>query len=132
MQPGYLDEEAVRQRIQKRLRRLRLFVAHLVLTVIVSLGLTLATERAWLPKSLDGLIPIVVLVYLAHALWIGYQGVSGFIVQQEMEREQRRADAEAAEKPKRGSSLILDDDGELMEVPDEVVEQPAQKSKRGG
>jgi hypothetical protein len=78
------------------------------------------------------LIPVVVLVYIAHALWIGYQGASSFIVQQAIERERRRTDAETAEKPKRGNRLILDDDGELVEVPDEALEQPAEKSKRGG
>jgi hypothetical protein len=132
MLPGYLDEEAVRERVRKRLTRLKLFAAHLVLTVAVCLTLTLAIDQAWLPKSVEGLIPIVVLVYIAHALWIGYQEASNFIVQQEIERERRRADAEAAEKPKRGNRLILDDDGELLEAPDEATEQPAEKSKRGG
>ncbi len=131
MLPGYQDDDAVRERIQKPLRRLRFFFAHLVLTVVVALALTLAIEQGWLPKSVEFLIPTVVLVYLAHALWIGYQGASSFIVQQAIEREQRRADAETAEKPKRGNRLILDGDGELVEVPDEAVEQSAEKSKRG-
>jgi hypothetical protein len=132
MQPVYLDEDAVRERIQKPLKRLRFFFAHLVLTAVVALGLTLAIEQAWLPKSVEFLIPTAVLVYIAHALWIGYQGASSFIVQQAIEREQRRANVEAAEKPKRGNHLILDGDGELVEVPDEALEQPAEKSKRSG
>jgi hypothetical protein len=130
--PGYPDGNAVHERIRKRLNRLKRFVAHLVLTVVVCLALTLAIEQSWLPRSTEGVIPLLVLLYIAHALWIGYREASNFIVQQEIERERRRTDAEAAEKPKRGSRLALDDDGELVEMPDEETEQPAEKSKRGG
>jgi hypothetical protein len=99
------------------LRIKRLFV-HLVATLVIAVGMTVAAQRFDVPKSAaEVVIPAAVLLFIAHALWLMYREGQQFIIRQEIERE--RADAEMDEKPKREERLALGDDGELIEITDD-------------
>jgi hypothetical protein len=104
------------KRIQNRLKRVKRLFVHLALTLMIVLGIIYAVDQLGISARIeDDMIPIVVLLFIAHALWVMYQEAENFITQQETQR----ADA-PEEKPKH--YLALDDDGELTEIiEDEMV-----------
>ena len=97
--------------MQSRLNRVKRLFAHLALTLVIVLGIIYSVDHLGVPARIENdLIPIFVLVFIAHALWVVYQEAVHTITRQEMQHE---ADY-SAEKPKR--HLALDDDGELTEI----------------
>lgn len=110
-------------RINQRLLRLKRLFVHLVLTVVLALSLTYTSNPA-IQSASDTLIPVIVLLFIAHAFKVMYREAEHFIVQQEMAAQ----DAELEEKPKRGGRLVLDDDGELVEIFSD--DEPEEKPKR--
>jgi len=106
-------------------RMKRLFI-HLALTLVITLGIIYSVDNLGLPARVeDDIIPIVVLLFIAHALWLVYQEARYSIIQQEM---QRSAGDDEAEKPKH--QLEISDDGELVEVFFDDAEP--EKVKHGG
>jgi hypothetical protein len=106
-------EGSTQQRIQQRLNRMRRLFAHLVLTLLIVLGIIYSVDHLGIPpQTEDDLIPIVVLLFIAHALWVGYQEAGQFITQQETQRGDSYDELD--EKPKH--HLGVGDDGELTEV----------------
>lgn len=120
------EDDEVRQRVRNRLTRIKRFFLHLVVTIIACLALTLGINQFGLSRSLEPAIPILVLLYIAHAISLGYQETVSFIVQQEMGRVERSDDISIEEKPKRGQALVLGDDGEL----EEVLERPTHETRQ--
>ncbi len=122
------DENSVHERVTKRLNRIKRLIVHLVLTVAVALLLPLATTHGLISHDLEALIPLVVFTFIGHAFWLIYQEAQDRIVQQEIEREQQRvASLVEAVKPKRAQHFSLNDDGELVEIPDESSEKAKRK-----
>jgi hypothetical protein len=119
MSDNYQDT-ALSERVHHRLWRLRRLVIHLVITLILAVSMSLILEQPNAPEVLETLIPAVVLVFIAHALWFSYQEAQRYIVQQESNREE----AGLSEKPKRGVRMSLSDDGELIELPEAFDEKP--------
>ena len=114
----------VEERIQKRLLRRKLLLLHIGLTILMTLATVWAVEIFNLPSKVeDAVIPVLVLLMLAHALWSKYQDTSYRIIQEEMQRGDLSAHYE---KPKH--HIVIDDDGELTEIMDD--EAPHVKQKR--
>jgi hypothetical protein len=129
------DSVTPSERANRRLRRLRLLFVHLVLTIILALGLTYLSNlepfslsifggEVHIPGAADSVIPVVVLLFVAHALWFVYREARNFIVRDEMPRQE----TVLQEKPKREQHFVLDDDGELVEVP--VEDEAHEKQTR--
>ncbi len=126
------DENVIRERAAKRLSRFRRLIVHLGLTVVIALGLTFAIDQFRLPRVVEVVIPLAVLLFIAHAFWLMYVAARDRITEQEFERErQRRADRAraAVSKPKRAQHFSLSDDGELVQVDDSPEYE---KTKRQG
>jgi hypothetical protein len=99
----------IQDRVEKRLRRRNHLFIHLALTlllVILIAGLGVSQQIE------DTVIPAVVLLFVARALWFVYQESGTAILHQEIEHE-RYDDMD--EKPKH--HLAIGDDGELTELP---------------
>jgi hypothetical protein len=113
-----MSHDLTRERIEKRLNQVKRLFTHLVLTIVFALGMMWAVSQLDAPKRLeDDLIPIAVLAFIAHALWVMYGAAKQFIIDQEIGREERTD----MEKPKRNSHLVVDNDGELLEVLDDTA-----------
>jgi hypothetical protein len=67
----------------------------------------------------EGIIPLVVLLFVGHALWVMSCEARHFIVQQETAAYQ----AGLPEKPKRGE-VGIGDDGELVELSEDEAPDP--------
>jgi low temperature requirement protein LtrA len=118
----------VQERIEKRLNRFRRFFGHLVLTVIIALGTTKLVEDLGAPRQWENIIPVAVMIFIAHALWLMYREVKQMIIQQELQREQQ-TDLVWSDKPKR--YYVAEDDGELVEVTaEEILEAEARHEAR--
>jgi hypothetical protein len=114
-------------RLRKRLNRMRRVFIHLVLTLIIALSITWSVEQMNAPRSIENLVPVAVLLFIAHALWVTYQESSAFIVHQEMQRT--GYDEDMSEKPKRGA-FTIDDEGELVEIVDDAAQDEKLKHNR--
>jgi len=111
-----MSNSLTRERIEKRLSRMKRLFIHLALTIFFALAVMWSVNQLSAPARLeDDLIPVAVLAFIAHALWVTFCEAKYFIISQEMQREQHTD----VEKPKRGNHLVIDDDGELTEVLDE-------------
>ncbi len=109
-----LDENAVQERVTRRLNRYKRLLAHLLITLV------LVAILSWANFQVNILVPAVVLLFIAHALWVAvYQEAKETIIHQEMERARQSAPAAFAEKPKREQHFSLKSDGELVEITDE-------------
>ncbi len=125
---SFLRDDAVGRRISRRLLRVKCFLVHLIATIVIAVGMTAAADRSLISKAaVDVVIPAAILVFIAHALWITYQESTDLIVRQEA----GRADDDWDEKPKHDGRLVLGDDGELVEIdPDDLDEPYEAKRKR--
>lgn len=115
---------SVNERAGKRFFRLKVLFVHLVATLVIALGVTLAMDRFNLSRAIEGVIPAAILLFVAHALWVMYREARAWIIHQEM-----RAETGSEAKPKR-QQFRVGDDGELIETTDWVEETQPQKPKR--
>jgi hypothetical protein len=125
-----IGDKLVLERVEKRLNGIRRLFVHLILTVVIALGLTWAVDQLGVPRKAEDIIPLAVLLFIAHALWVMYTEMRYRIVQEELSRAQE-SDANLDDKPKRGGSFALDDDGELVELIYEEDSEGEQAAKRG-
>jgi hypothetical protein len=95
----------------------RLFV-HLAATIALAVGLTILIEQRGASRDLEFIIPLAILVFIAHALWLAYQVAQRVLGEQE-----------AKEKPKRSERLADDDDGEVVAMMFDA--EPPAKRKHG-
>jgi hypothetical protein len=109
--------DMVDKRIHRRLLKWKRLAVHLIFTFVIAIGLTIAIEGGNLSRDFEFVIPAAVLLFIPHALWVSYGEMRNFIVRQEYERTGLSVD-DTDEKPKHGSRLMLDDDGELVEYID--------------
>lgn len=118
----------VQQRIQKRLNRIRRYIGHLVLTLIIAIGTTKLVEDLGAPREWENIIPVAVLFFILHTVWLAYREVKQYIIQQEMQREEP-LDLNWSDKPKR--YYVAQDDGELVEVSaEEILEEEHTRAAR--
>jgi Co/Zn/Cd efflux system component len=104
---------AASKRLQSRLKRVKGLFVHLVLTLVLTLGIIYGVDHLGLAaRTEDDVIPILVLLLIAHALWVVYQEAVHAITQQEMQNA--GLDDVMEEKLKR--RLGVGDDGELTEI----------------
>jgi hypothetical protein len=85
---------------------------HLALTILIVMLITWSVDLVGMPRQVeDMVIPAVILLFVARALWFVYQESGSTILEQETERERYN---DLDEKPKR--RLAVGDDGELTEI----------------
>lgn len=126
-----MNDQLMRERIDKRLSRMKWLFIHVVLTIILVLGLVWSVEQLGAPLQLENdLAPLAVLALLAHAFWVMFYEARYFIIDQETRRNQPD-NLDVSEKTKRDSHFAIDDDGELVEVTDESAwdEKPKHGSR---
>lgn len=116
-----MADSGTQKRIQKRLNRMERLFTHLAVTLVITLGIVYGVEYLGIPaQTEDAIIPIVVLLFIAHALWVMSSEAKHFIIQQETGQASSSYNNEDEEKPKR--LLALDDDGELTEIIDDAID----------
>lgn len=106
-----IDYEAVFQRVDRRMMRMKLFFAHLIGFVGISMFLG-ATELMETTAGMAVFI-IVFLSFIGHAVLLALNEQREKLLREEIALEERKM-AMGYEKPKR---LSLDEDGELVEMP---------------
>ncbi len=114
---GNRYDNTVHDRVQRRLLKWKRLILHLILTLVIAIGLTMAIEGGGLSRDFEFLIPAAVLLFIPHALWVSFCELRNVITRQEYERAGVSLD-DVDEKPKRGGHLLVDDDGELLEMID--------------
>jgi hypothetical protein len=111
-----IDYTAIRRRVDRKIRHERIWFAH----VLLFLGYMALATTGTIPISGIVLIGWAALIWV-HQLWVQSIGKREAEIEREIQREYEHL--EYPEKPKRDDvALTLNDDGELVEVIDEVDE----------
>ena len=141
MPPNMPSEEEIRRRVEKRIKQRNEFYSHLAVYVVCNLMMWMIWALTRDPGETIGFPwPLIVMFGWgiglgSHALTVYFNSASRVearerAIQREIERERERlANDEYYEKPKRDQRLRLTDDGELIEIGDDEVED-GEKRKR--
>jgi len=107
-------DDLTRRAIEKRVNRIKVLFVHLIVTISLALAIMWAVDQLGLPQKAEDIIPLAVLMFVGHAMWLLYEEGRNYIIHQEMGRTQESS-ADLEEKPKRNGPLALDDDGEFAD-----------------
>jgi hypothetical protein len=137
-----MDEQEIRERVEKRIKQRNEFYSHLVIYIAVNLMLWviwgLSDDSRLFEFGFGGFddVPWPIFSTLGWGLGVLIHGLSVYfnspgradaherMVQREVERERERLEAAGlANKRKRDALYRLSDDGELIEVTDDEVEE---------
>jgi hypothetical protein len=126
MMNDQVNYETIRQRVDRKLKHERIFMAHMVLFLV------------YLAIAATGTIPISGVILIGwsillalHQSWVNSIGKREEAIKREIQREKLFL-ADDYEKPKRSDvHLVLSDDGELVEFTDDIYDDGIeQKTKR--
>jgi hypothetical protein len=129
-----MDEQEIRERVEKRIKERNEFYGHLIVYAVVISMLWLIW--AFSGNDGDSSFPWPIVPMLGWGIGLGAHGLSVFYnspsrlaarerhIQREIERERERMEAAGIQvgKRKRDALYRLSDDGELIEVMDDEIE----------
>ncbi len=108
----------MRERVESRMRSLKLFVGHVVLSLCILYMVIFGGAAGQVGVGAAVVITLTLLFsLLGHGIWWGLREARYRIIQQEIARAQLMDDLFGDEKPKRGGErLMIAADGELVEA----------------
>lgn len=121
------DYDTIHERAAKRIARIKRLFIHLMVTVGLAIGITVAVDRLGAHRNFeDIMLPATIILFVAHAVWLMATEASNYALLVEMMRAQQQPPAKQKRKRQLPERLIASD-GEVLEIVSDESE-PAQQT----